>query len=142
MKAVKGKGNKSTEVRFRAMLVRARFRGWKVHPKGLVGKPDFFFPEQHLAVFVDGCFWHGCPRCGHVPKANNPYWKAKIEGNQRRDRGHDLLLQEQGIRVLRVWEHELLLTPGEVVETIRGLLTMDKSHAASDTKTPGRDGRA
>ena len=72
MKAVKGKGNKSTEVRFRSMLVRARVRGWKVHPRGIVGKPDFFFPEHRLAVFVDGCFWHGCPRCGHVPKANNP----------------------------------------------------------------------
>ena len=74
---------------------------WKVHPRGVVGKPDFLFPEQRLAVFVDGCFWHGCPKCGHVPTANNPYWKAKIEGNQRRDREYDRRLQDEGLRVLR-----------------------------------------
>ena len=124
MKAIKSKGNKSTEARFRLMLVRARIRGWKVHPKGVVGKPDFYFPEDRLALFIDGCFWHGCPRCGHVPKANNPYWKAKIEGNQRRDQERTRTLEEQGTRVLRVWEHELALAPAEVVETIRGLLSV------------------
>jgi len=127
MKAIKSKGNKSTEARLRLMLVRAGLRGWKVHPKGVIGKPDFVFEAERLAVFVDGCFWHGCPRCGHVPKANNPYWKAKIEGNQRRDRAYDVQLQEQGYRALRVWEHELLLAPGEVVETIRSMLTVGKS---------------
>jgi DNA mismatch endonuclease (patch repair protein) len=123
MKAVKGKGNKSTEARLRAMLVRAGVRGWKVHPKGIVGNPDFFFPAHRLALFVDGCFWHGCPRCGHLPKANAPYWKAKIEGNQKRDREHDRRLREDGVRVLRVWEHELRSTPAEVVAAIERMLT-------------------
>jgi len=108
------------------MLIRAGLRGWKGHPRGVGRKPDFVFEAERLAVFVDGCFWHGCPRCGHVPKANNPYWKAKIEGNPRRDRGYDAKLQEQGFRVLRVWEHELVLAPGGVVETIRSLLVEGK----------------
>jgi DNA mismatch endonuclease (patch repair protein) len=124
MRAIRSKGNKSTEARFRLMLVRARIRGWKLHPKGVVGKPDFYFQESRLALFVDGCFWHGCPRCGHVPKANNPYWKAKIEGNRRRDQERTRTLEAQGTRVLRVWEHELVLAPAEVVETIRGLLSV------------------
>ena len=128
MKAIKANGNKSTEARFRSMLVRARLRGWKVHPKGVVGKPDFFFPGHPLAVFVDGCFWHGCPRCGHVPKANNPYWKAKIEGNQSRDRRYGLVLQEQGVTVLRFWEHELLLAPGAIVATIKTTLALGDTH--------------
>jgi DNA mismatch endonuclease Vsr len=139
MRAIKAKGNKSTEVRLRSMLARARVRGWKVHPKGVVGKPDFVFPEHRLAVFVDGCFWHGCPQCGHVPKANNLYWKAKIEGNQRRDLRNDQKLQEHGFRVLRVWEHELRLTPGRVVEMINNVLADGGNHVGSETRTQGQD---
>ncbi len=122
MRAIRGKGNKSTEVRFRLMLVRSGIRGWKVHPKGIIGKPDFYFPEHRLAFFIDGCFWHGCPRCGRVPRANNPYWKAKIEGNQRRDREHEVKLRAAGIRVLRIWEHQLRLEPKTVIEIIRDVL--------------------
>lgn len=133
MKAIKARGNKSTEVRLRSILVRARLRGWKVHPKGVVGKPDFFFPEQRLAIFVDGCFWHGCPLCGHVPKANRPYWKAKIEGNKRRDRENALRLHEQGVHVLRVWEHQLRL-PGMVVEAIRTIIATRKNDAGTENQ--------
>src|SRR5262249_41513821 len=85
MRAIKEKGNKSTEKRLRAILVRAGVRGWKMHPPGLPGKPDFLFPEARVVVFVDGCYWHGCAECGHIPNVNRPYWSAKIEGNQRRD---------------------------------------------------------
>ena len=121
MKAIKSKGNKSTEAKLRSMLVRARIRGWKVQPKGITGKPDFYFQEARLVLFVDGCFWHGCPRCGRVPKANNPYWKAKIEGNQRRDRENALKLEEQGIRVIRIWEHEIAIEGEKVIEVIRAI---------------------
>lgn len=107
MSAIKGKGNKTTEVKLRFALVQAGIRGWKMHPRGMVGNPDFFFPESKLAVFVDGCFWHGCAKCGHIPKKNNPYWAAKILRNQERDVQKTLLLNEAGIKVMRFWEHEI-----------------------------------
>ena len=107
MATVRGSGNKSTESRLRFAMVGAGLRGWKLRPKHLPGKPDFFFPKQGVAVFVDGCFWHGCPRCGHLPKANSAFWREKILGNQERDLRVRNLLTDQGINVIRFWEHEL-----------------------------------
>jgi DNA mismatch endonuclease (patch repair protein) len=107
MAAIRATGARSTEKRIRALLARAGVRGWKLHPPGLPGKPDILFPAARLVLFVDGCYWHGCPRCGNVPRVNRPYWSAKLEGNRRRDERNNALLVEQGYRVLRVWEHEL-----------------------------------
>ncbi|HET6576625.1 MAG TPA: very short patch repair endonuclease [Fimbriiglobus sp.] len=107
MSAIRCKGNRTTEARFRAMLVRAGIRGWTMQTKEIKGKPDFFFPDCKVAVFLDGCFWHGCSRCGHVPSVNRPFWKAKIERNQQRDRDTDELLSQSGIQTVRFWEHEL-----------------------------------
>ena len=107
MAAVRGHGNKTTERRFRLALVRAGVRGWQVRPKGLRGSPDFVFPEARLAVFADGCFWHGCPECGHVPRTNRPFWAAKIERNRERDKKTTEHLEAEGFHVLRIWEHEL-----------------------------------
>ena len=61
MAAVRGKGNISTEQRLRLALVRAGVSGWTLHTKSIVGCPDFYFAKQRLAIFTDGCFWHGCP---------------------------------------------------------------------------------
>lgn len=107
MGAIRGKGNRTTEARFRAMLIRAGIRGWTMQTKEIKGKPDFYFPESKVAVFLDGCFWHGCPKCGHVPRANRPFWKAKIKRNRRRDIETDGLLRAVGITPIRFWEHEL-----------------------------------
>lgn len=107
MSAVKGRGNKTTELLYRLMLVRAGIKGWKMHPKGIAGKPDFFFPEERLAVFVDGCFWHGCSRCGHIPKVNNSFWAAKLERNRQRDAEKVAKLSAEGIQSIRIWEHEI-----------------------------------
>jgi DNA mismatch endonuclease (patch repair protein) len=107
MRAIRSRGNKSTERRLRALLVQAGVRGWKLHPDGLPGKPDFLFPEARLVVFVDGCYWHGCPQCGYAPTVNRPYWSAKIAGNVARDQRNRALLEGAGLRVLRLWEHEL-----------------------------------
>ncbi|MBV9124489.1 MAG: very short patch repair endonuclease [Planctomycetes bacterium] len=122
MRSIKDKGNKSTERRLRAILVRAGIRGWKMHPTGLPGKPDFLFPQPRIVVFVDGCYWHGCPQCGHIPNVNRPYWSAKIEGNRRRDQTNTRTLEEAGNRVLRVWEHELL--PGKSGQFLARLRAM------------------
>jgi DNA mismatch endonuclease (patch repair protein) len=105
MGAVRGKGNFTTEVRARAMLVRAGLQGWCMHPSDVDGRPDFYFSAERLALFLDGCFWHGCRRCGHVPRTNSRFWAAKIERNQERDRAVGRALRAQGIRVLRIWEH-------------------------------------
>ena len=107
MSAIKGRGNRTTERRLRMALARAGIKGWKVNPRGLIGNPDFFFPEKKVAVFVDGCFWHGCARCGHIPKKNNAYWSTKILRNQQRDIEKARKLKEEGIRVLRFWEHQV-----------------------------------
>jgi len=106
MSAVRGRGNRSTEWRLRAALVRCGIRGWKLHYPLLPGNPDFAFPRERLAVFVDGCFWHGCPRCGRQPKTNREFWRTKILGNVARDRRKRAHLRRLGWRVIRVWEHD------------------------------------
>lgn len=68
-------------------------------------RPDIVFPAAKIAVFVDGCFWHGCKKHGTMPKSNKSYWAAKIGRNVARDRKNDVLLKEAGWRVIRIWEH-------------------------------------
>jgi DNA mismatch endonuclease (patch repair protein) len=122
MRAIRDQGNKSTERRFRALLIRSGVRGWKVRPSGLAGKPDFHFPKHGLVIFLDGCYWHGCPRCGHVPNQNRPYWSAKIQGNQRRDTRNTEALVSAGFRVLRFWEHELREDPFCCIQRVKDAL--------------------
>lgn len=69
-------------------------------------RPDIVFPRAKVAVFSDGCFWHGCPEHATWPKANAEFWREKIESNQRRDRDTDRVLERAGWTVVRVWEHE------------------------------------
>ena len=106
MRAVRGKGNRTTEQKLRLALVRSKVKGWVMHPD-LVGRPDFFFPNAGLAVFVDGCFWHGCPKCGHVPQTRKRFWEGKIRRNRERDREVEASLRKDSYRVLRFWEHDL-----------------------------------
>jgi DNA mismatch endonuclease (patch repair protein) len=68
---------------------------------------DLIFAGVNVAVFIDGCFWHGCPRHGSMPKANRDLWRQKIEGNRERDMETNALLRKAGWRVVRVWEHEI-----------------------------------
>jgi DNA mismatch endonuclease, patch repair protein len=69
-------------------------------------RADVAFPKGRVVVFVDGCFWHGCPDHGTWPKRNAEWWRAKIEANRRRDRDTDVHLQDAGWTVVRVWEHD------------------------------------
>ena len=107
MGAVKGSGNKTTEVPFRLALVRNKIKGWKIRPKGITGNPDFIFLKKKIIVFVDGCFWHGCPKCGHIPKTNNSFWSKKLERNKTRDKKNGRILRKEGYKVLRFWEHDI-----------------------------------
>src|ERR1700690_166659 len=86
MSAIRGKSNKSKELIFKMAFVRAGVKGWVLHAATICGKPDFYFKRRRLAVFVDGCFWHGCPRCGHIPNNNRRFWATKFARNQERDK--------------------------------------------------------
>jgi DNA mismatch endonuclease (patch repair protein) len=104
MRAIRSYGNRSTELRLRASLVQQGISGWRLQQTNVFGVPDFFFPRRKIAIFVDGCFWHGCPGCGHVPKTNTSYWQQKIERNRRRDVLVTKTLQKSGYKVIRLWE--------------------------------------
>jgi DNA mismatch endonuclease (patch repair protein) len=107
MSRVRGRGNRSTEARVASTFRTSGVRGWRRHLQ-IAGSPDFYFPEARLAVFVHGCFWHGCLRCKRrAPSTNRAFWKAKIEGNRRRDRRSSRALRSAGVAVVTVWEHEL-----------------------------------
>jgi len=122
MVAVKGRGNKTTEKRLRYAMVSAAISGFKVQPRGIIGNPDFIFEEQRLAIFVDGCYWHGCPKCGHIPKTRSEFWKAKIGRTKQRDIEKTQALREEGYIVLRFWEHQLKNGSSPCIEKIRDAL--------------------
>jgi DNA mismatch endonuclease, patch repair protein len=106
MSAVRSQRNRTTELALRMTLVRAGITGWVLHEK-MLGRPDFYFPTKKLAIFVDGCFWHGCRKCGHIPNQNKQYWSAKLLRNRMRDKETNKFLRAEGIFVIRFWEHEL-----------------------------------
>ena len=102
------KTGSSPEVRLRQALYRSGLRFRKNHRIQLHSAlllPDVAFTKQKVAVFVDGCFWHGCPEHGNIPRANSTYWKPKLERNIVRDRRNDVALMQAGWKVLRIWEH-------------------------------------
>jgi len=107
MSRIRGKNNKSTEIQFRMSLIRNKIVGWTTNEVTLIGKPDFYFKKVKLAIFIDGCFWHGCPICGHIPQTNTSFWKEKIKRNKLRDKRTNKALLKQGIKVLRLWEHQI-----------------------------------
>lgn len=81
----------------------------------------FVFPKQKLALFVDGCFWHGCPKHANMPKNNRPFWEKKLQGNKVRDQFVNRELRKLGWKVVRVWEHELKITE-KVTGKLRNLI--------------------
>jgi len=91
------------------MLLREELPGEEIveRPPDLPGRPDFYLPGLRLAVFADGCFFHGCPKHLRMPASNRAYWERKIRRNRERDRRTRRALRRLGIRVTRVWEHEL-----------------------------------
>jgi DNA mismatch endonuclease (patch repair protein) len=102
MAAIHSRGNTSTELRLAKLLWAAGFRGYRKHWP-VTGKPDFAWPGRKIAVFVDGCFWHGCA-CKRLPRTNTKFWRLKIETNKQRDRRVSLALRRRGWAVIRVKE--------------------------------------
>lgn len=107
MAAIRGKGNKTTERRLRFTMVRAGLCGWTLQDSSLPGKPDFLFPRLKVAIFVDGCFWHACEKCSHLPQTRSSFWAVKLDRNRERDHKVNRTLRALGFHVLRIWEHEL-----------------------------------
>jgi DNA mismatch endonuclease (patch repair protein) len=106
MSRIRGRGNRDTELALLKILKTHRITGWRRHHP-ISGRPDFAFPVKRLAVFVDGCFWHRCPRCSNMPATNRAFWLRKLTGNVARDREVETRLLGRGWSVVRIWEHEL-----------------------------------
>jgi DNA mismatch endonuclease (patch repair protein) len=121
MSRIRSRGNSSTELRLIELMRGAGITGWRRKSK-LCGRPDFVFPRNRVAVFVDGCYWHGCRKCGLNSKSNMEYWKSKIAGNMKRDRTNSKTLREDGWTVVRIWEHDLKAKPMKCLAKIMSAL--------------------
>ena len=116
MSRIRSRGNRATELALVRVFRAEGITGWRRHfeiRKAESGKqkfkvrPDFVFPKLRVAVFVDGCFWHGCPKHETKPRNNAAFWRKKFARNIARDRLVTRTLRREGWRVLRIWEHEL-----------------------------------
>lgn len=106
MSAIRSDGNRSTELALLALLRQHGVSGWR-RRQPVEGRPDFVWRANRIALFVDGCFWHGCPKCYQQPSSRRSYWKSKVLTNRKRDRTNRRKLSRSGWKVVRVWEHEL-----------------------------------
>jgi DNA mismatch endonuclease (patch repair protein) len=135
MSRIRGRGNMETELALVRLLRAARITGWRRQVQIILGRSrgdeaqtfradrmrkirassrrllqvraDFTFRKERLVIFVDGCFWHGCPKHSNLPANNREFWLKKLTGNKGRDRLVTRALRQSGWRVLRIWEHEL-----------------------------------
>src|SRR6266851_6815820 len=123
MASVKPFGNKTTELAMSRLLRKNGLCGYRKH-WSIAGRPDFAWPKIKTALFVDGCFWHGCPRCRRVPTSNKAYWEMRIGGNRRRDRRVSRALRKAGWVVIRVWECSLYNE--RTIKRIRALVAARK----------------
>jgi DNA mismatch endonuclease (patch repair protein) len=129
MAAIRSRGNKDTELKLAAILRAAGITGWRRH-QAVPGHPDFIFRRERLALFVDGCFWHGCRWHCRMPVGNRPYWQQKITRNALRDQTTNKLLRQRGWRVLRIWGHSL-----EAPQSVVAKITSELSAAPKRYKT-------
>lgn len=113
MSRVRSRDNRSTERALAKAFRSHGIRGWRRHTiirpasDSLTVRPDFIFRQHRVVIFVDGCFWHSCPKHLRIPVANRSYWKKKLEGNRRRDLLTNRRLRARGWKVLRIWEHSV-----------------------------------
>ena len=98
--------NTKPEIIIRKLIYASGIRGYRLNYR-LLGKPDMVFPKRRIAVFIDGCFWHKCPKCFIKPGTNKKFWKKKIESNVERDKMVNSQLRKKRWKVFRIWEHEV-----------------------------------
>jgi len=137
MASIRSKGNASTEQAFVSILRQAGISGWRRH-LNLPGKPDFAFRSKRVAIFLDGCFWHGCPRCYRLPQDNRNYWKKKVVGNRLRDRRRSRELRSAGWGVLRIWEHTFMSSRGRLRILEKVIAALSERRAPQTRKRRGR----
>ncbi len=141
MSAIRGRGNKSTELLLANAMRKAGITGWRRHvvfkldlqrtghevtsgkrrPSAI--RPDFTFRKERLVVFVDGCFWHRCPLHQTVPKNNAEFWATKLDSNVVRDKAVNAAFRCKGWSVMRIWEHELK-TAEQTIRKLRRRLSL------------------
>jgi DNA mismatch endonuclease, patch repair protein len=131
--------NTDVELRLRTELRRIGVR-YRIHFK-VPGTPDLAFPAARLALFIDGCFWHGCPSHYTLPATNSDFWRAKLERNRSRDNRVDSELRAMGWRVVRLWEHQIETNLPKVatrIATIVAKRTVSLGHATSTAAVTGQ----
>ncbi len=106
MRSIKSRGNQSTEERLIQIFRANKISGWRRNSQ-VLGRPDFVFPKKKIAVFADGCFWHGHKCRNLTPADNAEYWRKKIQRNMQRDKSVAKALKKQGWIVVRIWECEI-----------------------------------
>src|SRR5436305_1411808 len=106
MSRIRSRENKNTEVALVRLFRKQAITGWRRRTR-VFGRPDFVFRKQRVAIFVDGCFWHGCRKHRSVPTSNVAFWRRKLTRNKNRDRLVRKTLRKDGWKVLRIWQHEL-----------------------------------
>lgn len=123
MRSNKSKNTKP-EILFRKALWQAEIRGYRLHWKKAPGKPDIAFPGKKIAIFLNGCFWHRCPKCNlALPKNNREFWKKKFGRNVERDREKVEALKSENWQVLVIWECELKEDIEMQVNRVKQVLT-------------------
>jgi DNA mismatch endonuclease (patch repair protein) len=120
MSRIRGKDT-SPERLLRSALWRTGLR-FRLQSRTPSGRPDVVFAKAKVAVFIDGCFWHGCPEHYVRPRTRNEFWSSKLLENVERDQRQTLLLEAEGWRVCRFWEHQIFESLSEVVEVVRAAL--------------------
>lgn len=126
MSAIRGSRNRTTELRLATLLRQHRLNGWRRN-LALQGRPDFVFVSERLTIFVDGCFWHGCPNCYRAPRHNRHFWAEKVRRNRARDRSVARRLRSRGWKVCRIWEHALS-RPQHVTRRLLKMLGREGPH--------------
>lgn len=105
MSRVKNKDSK-IEIAFRKALWKEGFR-YRKNATNHFGKPDIVLPKYKTVIFIDSCFWHGCPKHGSVPQTRKKFWQTKIEKNKKRDKKVIRHYKKEGWGIIRVWEHKI-----------------------------------
>lgn len=139
MSRIRSRGNLSTELRLIQIFRLHAIKGWRRN-RPLFGRPDFVFPVQRVAVFVDGCFWHGCPRHYNAPAGRAAFWQQKLATNRTRDRLVTRTLTHDGWKVLRFWEHALAGDGERLANRVWKVLN-DAARGRSEQVTKGRGKR-
>ena len=126
MSRIRGHGNKDTELALIKLFRKHRITGWR-RGQPVFGKSDFIFRSARLAVFVDGCFWHGCLKHRKIPAGNRAFWKKKFAANKARDHRVNRELRRIGWRVIRIWEHDLAKRGAACIRKIQTALNSSRS---------------